>query len=185
MLRDTLRMFLLCLVLSACTGTIGSTPSVAMNVRPGYSQPLENVYVLVRVDQIPAAFATTFVSTLDQHLQARGVTTRVRAVSELDLQPVTDKDFYGFSHVMMIRPTHLESNQYALQSVTMNCSLSDVSTRALVMRADVRANKGWGYGFGRNEAENATAELIRQMEARGLLRAQQIPEATTSADSAQ
>jgi hypothetical protein len=160
---------LLCAALNGCA-TIGSTPSVAMNVRQDYTKDLQSVFVVLRTDEIPSIFVDHFATSLEQLLEARGVTTQLALVSELDLRPVTREDARDYSHVMVIRPTQLHSNQHALQSVTMNCSLLESDSELLVMRAEVVANKGWGFGFGESEAVNATQELVRQMEQRGLVR---------------
>lgn len=146
-----------------------ATPHVSVNIRPEYSRQLQNVFVVVRTDGIPAEFSNVFVSSLDRLLTERGVETEVRQTGGLDLNPVTEADFESHEHVLFIRPTHVISNQYAVQSVTMNCTLVEVESELMVMRADVVANKGWGSGFSKDEAENATAELVRRMEEGRLL----------------
>lgn len=169
MMKRVLGYPLVLILVLLASGCGGATPQVSVNVRPDYSRQLKDVFIVVRTDGIPAEFSSVFVANLDRLLTERGVETQVRQMTALDLNPVSDAELESHEHVLFIRPTHVLSNQYAVQSVTMNCTLLEVDTELMVMRADVVANKGWGTGFSKDEAENATAELVRHMAERRLL----------------
>ena len=60
-------------------------------------------------------------------------------------------------------------NQYALLSITMNCTLSETKKNLVVMKADAIAHKGWGFGFGENEAQHVAQKLTDEMVGAGLI----------------
>lgn len=171
-MRNSLVAVLISLELVGCA-TSGSIPKVTLNTRTGYSQKVSDVIVGIKTDGIPATFTIPFVSNLRVLFAQHQVNADVHAISELDLDPLTQAQIRKFSFSMFCIPTKTFSNQYALQSITMNCTLTEIQKNIVVMKADVIAQKGWGFGFGQNEAEHATQELIKQMEQAGLISAQQ------------
>lgn len=56
----------------------------------------------------------------------------------------------------------------AVHNVTVSCRLHDGQTQSDILRAEVYAVKGWGPGFGREEAQPAAERLVEQMALRGV-----------------
>jgi hypothetical protein len=159
------------LLLTGCS-TVGSTSNVVTNVRQGYSQKVEDIIGVIKVDGIPKAFSAPLVADIQAQLEQRGVKADIRPVSDLDLNPLRNSDVLPFKYLIVCVPTKLFSTNHVLQSVTMNCTLSETKTRLVVMKADATANKGWGFGFGENEADHVTKKLLKTMEENGLISAQ-------------
>jgi len=170
-MKKNMRWLFSVLSLAGCA-TIGSTSNVTVNKRAGYSQQIDEVFVAIKIDGIPQTFSIPFVSNLQSDLQSRGVKADVKAISELDLDPVKEGDIEKHHYIMVCIPTKTFSDQYALRSVTMNCTLSETEKKLVVMKADATANKGWGFGFGENEAQHVAQKLIDEMEGAGLIDAQ-------------
>lgn len=151
---------------------MGSTSNVVVNKRGGYTKKIADMIVAIKVDGIPKEFSSQLVSNLQTDLQNHGVKVLVKAISELDLDPLREGEVETYSYVMTCVPTKTFSNQYALQSITMNCTLSETKMKLVVMKADATAHKGWGFGFGENEAQHVAQKLTDEMEVAGLIEAQ-------------
>ncbi len=171
-MRTGFTAMIIACALAGCA-TQGSVSRATLNTRAGYTDKIDNIIVGIKIDSIPATFSEPFVSNFRTLLAQRRVSANVRAMSELDLDPLSQAEATKYHFAMLCIPTHIASNRTVVQSITMNCTLTDNRVNIVVMKADVSAYKGFGFGFGQNEAEHTTQELLAKMEQAGLLSAQQ------------